>query len=652
MVVELNYFKYLLLSIVAFVITYALGHLFVSFFYKKNSEEPYLSHFIKLIAGLLIETILYSMYTTTFFTINSIFLFFILSYYIYIKYAEKWKYNNTAFLINVKDVNLKEIALILLLFLFIFTIQYLKLKDPINNIYFEVHSDYYCYALNIDNINSTGVEGVKNNVQYLNETIRSIYHFGEIWNAAFFCRILGIHSVLSLLLITFSIAILTYFLGIASLLNCVFKQKGKHILVFSFIFLVASSLSFYIPKNSIITRGDWYDFSVIFQTKVIYSVSILLLTVIFLIKNKYTLLFISFLTLPLLATTITPTIYIAANVFLFYLVFNKQVSVKKYIQYQIFILVNFLLILFYMYLISVKNTQSTAITPIKLDVIQFGVSYFKTAFNCFAGQIIKITLSNLFIILIWAYLYYKKNVNNKINTIIIYLIVVNISGILSYSMFHFIVDSIQFWVVVYIPSVAIITTLIFYNLYSTNKKTFLLIGLFVIAYFYHNIYFGPFRPLNRSNKIINTNFAEAVYNQYELNKNKKIICLSGANDFKSIFHKNIDMILPVPYLRIYFPQYNPVSLSSFDVPIDTSTLMLEKAEREIVYHTVFYKYVQKLKNNNSFVSISESQLRFIKEYNVGYIMATMNATISPEIRSLISDEITDEKGNTFYTLRD
>jgi len=105
------------------------------------------------------------------------------------------------------------------------------------------------------------------------------------------------------------------------------------------------------------------------------------------------------------------------------------------------------------------------------------------------------------------------------------------------------------------------------------------------------------------------------------------------------------------YLKMYLDNYNPISLSSFNIPIDKSTPILESAENEIVRNTIFYKYVQKQRIIDKNISIVDCQVKFIKEYNAGFIILTPNTLVPTKINDMIDESIIDFQGNRFCKLR-
>ena len=62
------------------------------------------------------------------------------------------------------------------------------------------------------------------------------------------------------------------------------------------------------------------------------------------------------------------------------------------------------------------------------------------------------------------------------------------------------------------------------------------------------------------------------------------------------------------------------------------------------------KYVYE--NKGLSVSVEESQVAFIKKFNIRYLIVSKNAVVSPKVKALISEEIArDPSGERFYLLK-
>lgn len=652
MAVELPYINLLLIGFSAFLFVYCIGHVFVS---ALNLEYPksYFAEFIRILSGMLMVTFFYSVIRTSFFTVNCLLLFFLFYLVFYLKNIRKFRFDKSTFLTQLLSINYKTILLCFVLFTCAFTLVYANLKSMFHPVYYQLNNDFYCNATNVEILNKYGIETMKSNFQFLNETVRTVYHFGELWFAAFFSKLFAIKPIFSLLLILFPIAIVAYVLGFAALISNKKNHSTFKLYFFSVLFLFVSGIAFYIPKESILTHGEWFVATVNYHTnfnfhiKISYIVIILLLGANLVKRKHYDLFFCTFLLLPILNTSVASTIYVGANLFLFYLLLTKQFTRSQYFKTQIFIVFNFLCLAGYMYLISVTNSKSSATIPIKFGVESFNLSYLRTFINCIIGQTFKLIVSNIIIVFLLAYLYFKK-IQSAFKDVLWMLLIVNISGILMFAVFHIMIDAIQLWAAVCIPTVAIFSTLILWNFAKIKSKITTGIIAVLTVLFLYNYYQDNLNAFYRKPPL-DTKFIEKVNHSYK--RDAQIASLSSSSDLTSIFLQSVDIISPAMYVRMYMPEYNPVSLSSFEIPIDTTSKIIEMGERQIQMNTVFYKYVQQQKSKNTFVDLNSSQVQFIKTYNIGYLITTQKAMISPQISAMIKEQFADKYGNKFIVLK-
>ncbi|MBK7505518.1 MAG: hypothetical protein IPI52_10800 [Bacteroidetes bacterium] len=59
----------------------------------------------------------------------------------------------------------------------------------------------------------------------------------------------------------------------------------------------------------------------------------------------------------------------------------------------------------------------------------------------------------------------------------------------------------------------------------------------------------------------------------------------------------------------------------------------------MISNTVFYKFVANERSKNTFVSIEDSQLKFIMDYEIDYIEIDKKTKLPPKIQLLVKEEI-------------
>lgn len=645
MIPEISLFPFMVFCILSFILTYTIGQIFVSIFSKKVECLVYFD-FLKLIAGLLIIIFFYSIYKTQFFTINIGLGILFACFFYYKRRIQNWYFSFEIFKDNLLKISFKLLLAYLILLVLFFTFLFFKIKNPITQTYYNLVADYVYYATNIENLNLTGIEGVKNNLALLLESQRSIYHFGELWAAAFFTSLFNIQAYCSLTLIVFPLAYLIYCLGIISIFEYLSNKTKKRFFLLSIAFLFICGISFYIPKNTLFTKGDWYDLGVFYHTKIIFCVSIILLAVNFLIRKNYFLLITSILALPVLSTPTAPGVYLGISLFIIILWLKKEISKKDFLIFSIQIILNFTFLIIYVLIISKANITSPSSNNtihVKSSLFDFNLIYFKTVFNCIAGQTIKIILSNIIYILL-GFVILKHIRKLAITNLIIFLLLLNFCGLLAYSIFHKMIDSVQLWVLFYFPTFGILSILILYFLLELKNiiSKVVIGGLIIICIYQVNVF--------AHNKAYDFQITQNVLNEIKKSRKKNIVSLSGKEDFQTIFSKNIDIFQPMSNMKLFIHNYNPISLSSFVIPLSKSNPIIERTEEEIIKSSTFYIYVQRQKEKNTFTNIENSQIQFIKDIQAGFIILSNHAIVSPKLSSMIKNTIIINSHTRFCTL--
>lgn len=642
---EFHFISLLLSLLITFFITYLVGHTLLSFI-KIPNNLPFTKEFTKLCLGFYTIITTYSIYNAKGITINlgvfilGIFLFF-------------WFYKNNylrkkdAFLLELTSFQtIPYIGVQLLIIVLVFIYLFLKLHNPLQETTYLVYGDFYNYAKVIEQLKRTGVESSFIDWHSTTAPNRNLYHFGELWYSAFFSMTTSQTPFFVFYLHLFSICLLTYFLGACTLLEVFIQPKIKYIYLISISILFICGISFYIPRTTIFTNRDWWDNSLLFQPKYIFSTIFIFYAFIFYQKKLIVPLIVTGMATILVCTVVAPAILISVTLILFLLFFTKRILFRTLIKYSVPIVFTLIFIgcytIYIHYLndlnLSTEHVQKSYSVPASIGY------YIKTAFNCFAGQIIKSVLS-LFPFIILLFLYYRKQKKyfKSLLDISIVFIIIHISSLLSYAIFFNRVDAVQLWTNIYLPLSAIICFLVIAFVVNEKNKY-----LSAFAYALICLCFYQVNTLH-STQEINKEYAVALIKNY---KGQEAVFFKSGNDFTSIFSKNINMYSPNPYLIMNFSSYNPICLTVFEIPKSNSGI-LKNAEEEIISNSVFYKFVETQKKNNHFVSIENSQVDFIKKHKIKYAFVYSNSRLPKLIEPYIQKEIKDTvDGIKFYTLKD
>jgi hypothetical protein len=181
---------------------------------------------------------------------------------------------------------------------------------------------------------------------------------------------------------------------------------------------------------------------------------------------------------------------------------------------------------------------------------------------------------------------------------------------------------------------------------NSSKYFKLFTTLYIIAIFLVN--FSSF--IHKGKKPINQNYILNVVNQTK-NLNQNCAFLYHKIDYSTYFSKISNYSTPAKYLALYDCRINPISLSIFEIPIDSNSTTYD-AEKKLVETSIFFRYVEDKKKNGLFTSIEDAQIDFIKEHNIQYLFTSRNVTLNNKLSNLVAKSETDTiSGEHFYILK-
>lgn len=634
-----------LFAVLAILITYTTGHVVVSFI-KISERLKFLKEFSKLCSGVFAISTLYALFRTTGFTINVIILGIFLFFIVWLKTTNRLNGIREAFLKIISEFSFSSVLIqVILVILFVFFL-FVKIKNPFTGVQYEVYGDYYNYAKIIEHLNKTGVEGC-----YLDwftglTPKRNLYHFGELWYAAFFTKLFHQTPFYTFYFQVFPIVLVVYVFGGLALIESLINPKRTSIYLFAIVLLFSCGISFYIPRENLFTRGDWNDLSLLYQPKYFYASIFIIYSLLFVFYKKTIPIILLGLTVILTSTVTAPSVLMIITLWIFYQFLQREITLKQVLKYSIPILLFLLSFSGYVLIMGHVNTNNEISNSIAVNDSSQAlilVNYFKTAFNCFAGQLIKSVFSLLPYLLLLLYMYIRKLENNrKLYLLMLYLGVFNIVAILSYSIFHFIgVDAVQLWTIVYIPLSAILCFLILINGLTTNNLFAKLMAVFMIA-----LSFKQANPFMRYEEL-NLKFVQKIKEVYN---GGVTVFFKGADDYTSLYSKNINMYVPAEYIVMDYKNYYPVCLNVYDIP-KSDVPLLRNMEDGFIHYSIFNTFVQLQKRYNEYASIEQSQKDFMEQYNVKYVFKYKNAVLPEFISSRVRASFEEEnEGITVYVL--
>src|ERR1035437_2436884 len=253
-----NYYSMLLgflynyvIGLLSFLLIFSIGKIILNSFQLQTSFV--LRIFYSLILGTLFIVVLYSILKSDGKTI----LIAIIPIVTFLLYYYKSKIQRPNHLFAEFK---KEVLWIISVFSILFLYQSFFFFDSNTGTIKSLFWDNYAYASYVDSLKIWGAETRYLDMNWFFPPYRTglmPYHYPELWLSAFVSELSGISSIRSYYLITNSIIISIYFIGIASLLQIRIKNTIVLDLI-SFILLFVAGISFSIYGSSITNNALWF----------------------------------------------------------------------------------------------------------------------------------------------------------------------------------------------------------------------------------------------------------------------------------------------------------------------------------------------------------------------------------------------------------
>ena len=639
--ISIQSFLYVVFS---YLVTYFIGHIAIAFL-RIPDKYPFFKEFSKLVIASFLIVTGYSVYKTSGITINTGIVFLVVFFLFWCK-KENYLHTKREVITNVFNKRFFAyllIQIILLFFIFIFLLWHIK--NPTTNEIYEVFGDFYNYSKNIQHLNKTGIEAIFTDWYSGIPSDRSLYHFGELWQSAFYSTITNQVPFSAFYFQLFALYLVVYIIGGCALIEVFIQPKNKLFYCISVFIIIACGISFYIPSNTIFTKGDWWSISLTFQPKYFFPTIFVFYAILLTKFNKIIPLLLLSVACLFACSVIAPAALLFIGFTLLSLFISKKINLSTFIRHAGIPLFAIAFIGSYYLLIDyLNNKNAIAVNVISTTSHAFSwLVYLKTAFNCFAGQLIKSALSLLFFLIVFfVIIRTESKEEDNIKNIFAVIIIIHIASLLSYALFHNRVDAVQLWTNIYLPLSAVVGFMAIAYLINSKTRILSLIAILLIV-----LCLIQARPFQRFQKI-NQEYTKQLFQKYDGGVS---VFYKSEKDFSSVFSKNVNLYSPSAFLIMKYKEYNPVCLSVLDIPISKKKL-LHDAEENIIQNSVFYKFIQVQKKNNKFVSPEQSQLDFMQQYKVKSVFTYLHSALPDTLQSLVLTSVTDSiNGITFYQLK-
>ena len=655
-------FSYLVFFYLTIFGLIAIGHFFYSCFVPEI-EKPYQRYFTKVSIGLVLFTVFFATYFSNGHSILVLF-FLILMFFI----NEKQLIIKRSVARNLFRVPNRKKLIFFLTSIIIPGVVFFAWEALFNfkggDFNFVVAPrDYHHYSNISEALSITGQEntfGLKNIILKDYHGVTP-YHYFEIWFANAIGNLFGTFNIVSLMAIVYPLLYWVSYLGFCAMWET-FSQVERTQKVMSFLFIGLGGLCLeayssipYIGGGSFITINPIETFS---RKYIIYYLFVIASWLFFHYKKNTTAI-ISILCLPIIFIGSLPAVLSGVIIFIILAFSLKKITNKEAIRMLLYIfLVSISIGLFYV--LNSKPSISLDNFEAIFSIETWGnIKTYKTLTNIYILTTVQYVFYFLPFIILISIFYkrlFKGFFNLKSKTILFFFIVVMyFSSLSSWAFLHLLGNANQFFSngVAIILNVWIIGLLIniYFKLERKRQWVYLLAIIFII---FPNIIYS-----------LKHNFREQYESDQYLNEITKLIDhVNSDNVLGGIYFSKEETdqltermnkalhIFPLAHYTNYANKTVDVqNLSVFDIPPLKNKLNESRFSRNVEMEP-FYRFVQKQKTQSQFLNIEKSQLDFINQFNLKFLIFRKDVKIPKMINEMAQQIILDSKsGDQFVLLK-
>lgn len=646
LIIFVKYYFFLLISIAAF---YLLGAL-IFHLIKAKISNIYADTFAKLFTGIILFVLSSSLYYTKGITINIGFFivaaFFLKEYY---RNKNETNSNETEQKNNIKEY-FKLSAEIAIISLAIFFIKFLSIYDA-SGIPLTPHNDYVYYARLSDFLVTTGKENTTVNYIFPNETGLSPYHYFEIWLNAGLYTICHLNVLLCFTLITYSTGIVIIWIGLCAVFSS-FKEIGYLQKILCSVFLLLSGIYLNAYENIHVLRDTSVFCTNLFVFPKTFPVYLFLLaSLLCFLKNQYNYALCILLSLPIVYVTCSIGIFISVFIFLSILFFKKDLrfNINNRLAINFFCLFIIFFFIFIFYKLLGRDT-STHVPTIELMVKRaIELTSFKRYVNITGLTHIQIILTHFPVLIMLFYLFGKgKRAIIRENPYVLFAPLIFLGSLLGWVLLSSFNDSSQVFSNTSIPLINLVTAVLFMKIFSSEKKQgyYIIISVFGLMLIANFIF--TFKRYKKNELTQSVDYLKKI-DSITPGLSERGAYILDKSDYYGVRSCESNCVILGKYLIYKLPHNYQLSLSPHNYVFSTDSSTRKKEEHSIQW-TFFYKYVEKQKQKNTFISIAQSRVDFINEFGINYLIITKNVKLDSLIQHKVKREIIDEKTGERFLL--
>jgi hypothetical protein len=398
------------------------------------------------------------------------------------------------------------------------------------------------------------------------------------------------------------------------------KSSEFTIFLLSTICFVVAPFALFVNPFSSILKGDVYD--LIFTNYYKLSIIQLFIIGIFLTRKHLDYSIILLGLLGIIYPTTIPAIAATIIIILLYHYAKNRNSKIELVKLFFYWFSSTLLLLSILFLFSNENSTQATESIFEKYIVSIP-DYLKTIVNIFGSTFLKITISCSPYIILAIILYKKIELSIK-KVALSALLVFQVSGLLAWSLLLRMPDSVQLWFNVYLP---VVSTCIFILLVLAFDDDRFWVKLFSISLIVLN--FAIHFP--ERNKYHYASTEEKIIIQHiQSTPDPKFVFIRSANEFKSVFDKNVNFAIIANYISYFTKSYAPVCINTDQITAENSW------EKEFIDKSPFAVF-----SASQHSRLSNAQLKYIAMHQVKFLISSENVSIPPYIDRITDTTIND-----------
>ncbi|MBP6412624.1 MAG: hypothetical protein KA450_04190 [Bacteroidia bacterium] len=603
-----------LLNIGTLLLFYFIGSFILHFLKFQQSSTPVRQYF-SILTGFIVSVAAWAVIMTSFKTSYLA----LLPFLIWGIVTRGKRLNNGP--VTFRKEGLKKLILKISVFTFFTTLLLVTNYTDINqqdNSVPHFHNDYVFYANVAAHLNDTRVENYQLNSS--SETI-NLYHYSEIWLTSLLNKISNEPYIKTFLFQTVPILFTLVWFGFFVIATTISKKSSEFtIFLLSTICFVVAPFALFVNPFSSILKGDVYD--LIFTNYYKLSIIQLFIIGIFLTRKHLDYSIILLGLLGIIYPTTIPAIAATIIIILLYHYAKNRNSKIELVKLFFYWFSSTLLLLSILFLFSNENSTQATESIFEKYIVSIP-DYLKTIVNIFGSTFLKITISCSPYIILAIILYKKIELSIK-KVALSALLVFQVSGLLAWSLLLRMPDSVQLWFNVYLP---VVSTCIFILLVLAFDDDRFWVKLFSISLIVLN--FAIHFP--ERNKYHYASTEEKIIIQHiQSTPDPKFVFIRSANEFKSVFDKNVNFAIIANYISYFTKSYAPVCINTDQITAENSW------EKEFIDKSPFAVF-----SASQHSRLSNAQLKYIAMHQVKFLISSENVSIPPYIDRITDTTIND-----------